>query len=495
MISNLLSRIRAIEKHPYIVIGCVILIGAGIRLDGLSSRPFWYDEAIMYWIANGDLQRVLSENAIWNSAPPSFALGLSSLLHIGDTETILRFLPWMGGILGIPAIYFLASQFLSRPVSYFLMLLVAIAPMPVEYSQQLREYSFTLAIAALMLGTFYRYLRFPGWRNWSGMTVLFAASVFVQYGLAILIAALNVVFVIDWYFGERRNRLGRVFQWNISQVVVVGAVIVVYTVSLSRQMKIGFGATSTTNYLANAYWDGMFKTLGQFLVSNTIDQFAFVFPMAEMAMILIGMGVLYAAQSRTGRTALMMLLAPVGLTMIAALARLYPYRGGKQDIFLAPMLLVMLGFGLEGLRQLRLKRWGMALATGAATILIMSSCSATSQYLKGPSRENITPILQVLVSSLRPGDRIYVYYGARPAFTYYNRLWVLPWIEGVSSRGQIDVYFRQIDQIFQMKGRVWLVFSHCFADECEAIPKYAAERRSLELMTKDNGASLYLASE
>ena len=48
-------------------------------------------------------------------------------------------------------------------------------------------------------------------------------------------------------------------------------------------------------------------------------------------------------------------VAPIVVTFVASLARLYPFDAVRQTLFLTPMLYVVAGAGLEQLWELRLR--------------------------------------------------------------------------------------------------------------------------------------------
>lgn len=207
MLHNILLKLKKVFDKPFIVVGGISLFGALLRLYHLGFKPLWLDEAVLYWISNsGNTQDIISQNALRNSAPPLYAILLNLTQKIGDSETILRLLPWFGGVVAIPAIYFLASQFLERTPAYFVTFVVAIATTQVQYSQQLREYSLTFLIATIILALFFRQLHSPSWSNLALMTLAMVMGVFLQYGLALLIIALNLIFarvfierLLEWF--------------------------------------------------------------------------------------------------------------------------------------------------------------------------------------------------------------------------------------------------------------------------------------------------------
>ncbi len=484
-------KIKRIFEKPIVVVGAISLFGALIRLYGLGFKPLWFDEAVLYWIArSGSLRSILSQNAINNSAPPLFAFLLNLTQKIGDSETVLRLLPWFGGVLAIPAIYFLARQFLERTPAYLVTFVVAIATSQVTYSQQLREYSWTFLTATIILALFVKQLQTHTWNNLALLTMAMSAGIFLQYGLALLILALNIVYLVDLYSRKDDFRGFLLIQWIISQSIVLGAVVGVYFAALRRQMVIGFGITPTSTYLPDAYWDGSIKSLFMLAVNNTGDILLFAYPTFVFALV-VAMGVFFALRDRHYKTALMMFAFPILLTFLAACARLYPYAGFRQDIFLLPMLYVFFGLGIQYLLKFAYGRWMTIFLILFSTVV---GCKATLDYLKYPGSEDLRPVAAALSERFEAGDKVYVYYSAKPAFTYYYRDHHESQIYGISSRGKPRAYYGEINALLKANpdARIWMVFSHCYLDECKIIPEYVSKRRSVEMIFSDGRNSLYL---
>lgn len=497
IISAKLSQIfHTLFQNPYIVVGSMTIFGALLRLYHLGYKSLWLDEAVLYWISQGNFKEVIAQNAASNSAPFLFALLINFISRLNETELILRGVPWLAGVVAIPVIYLLSKQLLPRHSAYFVAFIVTISSTQIRYSQQLREYSIAFLLALLMLTTFYNFLRDPNWKSLIVLTLMWILGIFTQYGLALLILALNIVFAVEWIFSKDR-RLKYVTKWVIAQVLVLGAVAVVYQLSLMSQMRVGFGATSTSYYLQGAYWDGSsLSSLVKFAIKNTLEIISFAYPTSEyfsysvwnLVLFVSFVGFLAALLARNW-TVLAMFLFPMAFTFVAASARIYPYHGERQIIFLLPMIYVLAGYGFNYSWNIDRKK---LIIFPMVIILGIGGLKSTYDYLRWPGQENIKPIVETLSSSYEPGDRIYIYYGARPAFTYYYRSNVDDWIYGISGREQPDKYLQQLDVLLSKQYRVWMVFTHCFGDECEIIQTYASKFRNTKLMTEDTGAWLYL---
>lgn len=475
-----------------IVITFISVLGAALRVFRLEFRSLWLDEAVLFWISSGNLTEIVKENAIQNSAPLLFPLMTSVMKHLGDSEYVLRAVPCLVGIAAIPLIFVLAKQFVSGRFACFASVLLALAPRQIEYSQQLREYSLTVLLAISLLLAFLLFLKEPRWTRMSAVALLMCLAVSTQYGLAILIVAINTVFLLlSWRFEKVRRSLGL---WGVAQIAVAVFIFVVYETSLKSQLTLERGSY----YLSHGYWNGSLWNLFQLATLNTRGIFEFAFPGKLFAVLclyaLMTYFVMSSGECKGGPsnklTFLFCFLLPFIITFVLSLGGLYPYLGGRQTIFLTPMIYVIASVGVSLMYRLK----GMkVVAIILAVVIVGLGVRSTGKYLLSEGNENIRPIVRELSGRSADGDTIYVYYGATWAFRYYYRDKVRPWVEGIMSRDNPRDYFRQLEPILNRKERLWLVFSHPYKDEIEQILEYISARKHLRLVREQNGAWLYIA--
>ncbi len=478
--------------RPLFIVGGLTLFGALLRFYNLGYKSFWLDEAVIYHIANHPFAGMLVQNAELNSAPPLFVFLIHWMLSLGDSELMLRLVPWLGGVISIPAAYLLARQFFGRIPAYFTAALVMVAPRMVEFSQQLREYSFTFALACLMLYGFSQFLHQPTRRVWGGLTLLWVVAIFTQYGLVVLIGALNLVFLIEWILAPRDQKPD-ILKWGLTQIIGVVALIIVYGVALREQMSVEFGI----GYLADGYWDGTVASLRQVAIGNTnkLIYAAFSIPnkLRYPFLALLGLGTLGAFLDQKRRLFFLLLLAPMGVVFGLALLRLYPYNGSRQVIFLLPMIMVMAGYGFS-LLDAGWQRFNFRIGSvGVAVVLVLIGLWATRQVLQSDGLEHLRPIINTLSQSFRDGDRIYIYGEAQPAFSYYYREHQEAWVPSEGIRGNLTSFHPQLDELSAQPERLWMVLTHCYQDDCAHIVEYFSDKHPIHLVQEEVGARLYLA--
>jgi hypothetical protein len=162
------------------------------------------------------------------------------------------------------------------------------------------------------------------------MTICMVTGIFLQYGLALLILAINLVFFIELFL-RNSNRNKRLVMWCVSQGAVLSTVIIVYFLSLKEQMAVGFSGGGTFSYLTNAYWNGSWRNLLNFALTNLQGLLGFSYP-GIVFIITAVIGLLAVLWLKPNRTAFLLFLVPTILTLIGAMLRLYPFLGSRQDM-------------------------------------------------------------------------------------------------------------------------------------------------------------------
>jgi hypothetical protein len=59
---------------PLAGISLLTIVGAALRAYHLGFKPLWFDEAVVYWIANHPIPDLVVHNSLENSAPPLFCV-------------------------------------------------------------------------------------------------------------------------------------------------------------------------------------------------------------------------------------------------------------------------------------------------------------------------------------------------------------------------------------------------------------------------------------
>lgn len=462
----------------------IITLAAQIYTYDLGGRSLWLDEAS---VANWASQSSLKE--VWASigpAPPFFVIAVHYIVKFfPNNEFTLRLLPCLFGIGSLVLIYLVARRIDSKAALLTLILFSFSYPL-IYYSKELKQYSGDVFFALLLVFLTERVVTRDTLGNWSLWVVFSSLALCFSHAAAFVIPGLSLVLLLQGIGSRRRNILPK---WLVSSAIVGFVFILIFYFVIRHQIQ---------DWLV-AYWKGFYpdttsgKNLLFWLVRShfTILK-SFFQPNDWLALLLIPVAMDYFIRTNRRRF-LLYLLFPLFLALVASFLHRYPYGVTRLMLFATPMLFVAMGQGLfRVLVTLYQKKYLVALVVMVILFIWPTISHIYTDFAKPVRKEEMRPVIQYLEKNLEPGDRIYVYYGAREAFRYYyhgsykNVMW------GKLHRGDINKYASEIDKILERDIRVWFVFSHYWGLERKFCLKYLSKRGSLLTEQTAEGASVYL---
>jgi len=187
-----LAAIReAVVTNRYLQILIVLTaIGAFLRLYHLDFNSLWLDEASTLSFA------VQSPEAIWAATvggefnPPLFYWIEHAMLFFGNSETILRLVPALAGILMIPVIYLMGRDLFDKNTGIIAAALMSVSPFHIFYSQEARAYSLALLFLSVAFLFFLRAYRSNDMKSWLLFGVFSALAFWSHFYSAILVGLL-----------------------------------------------------------------------------------------------------------------------------------------------------------------------------------------------------------------------------------------------------------------------------------------------------------------
>lgn len=178
------------------------------RLLGITSRPIWYDEAFSILFSEKGLGAMLYGTLAPTGAGSAdiHPLGYYTLLWLwmkvfGESLLATRLLSVMAGLVCVYLIYLIALEVTSDQKTALLsMLVAALAPFQIHYSQEIRMYSF---MAMWLLLATYAYLRGSKERRWKWWVLFSVSAALAQYthnlaAFYLIPLALSPIFQRDW---------------------------------------------------------------------------------------------------------------------------------------------------------------------------------------------------------------------------------------------------------------------------------------------------------
>jgi mannosyltransferase len=137
----------------------ILILAAFLRFRGLGHDSLWSDEMVSVALARLDVPNLIHTNVAWQTNPPLFELILHGWMKtFGDSERTVRALPAIFGVAGVLMTYVLVRRLIGWRAAVAAMLLVAVSPVLVAYSQECRAYTLSILLGLLSTDLFVRLL-------------------------------------------------------------------------------------------------------------------------------------------------------------------------------------------------------------------------------------------------------------------------------------------------------------------------------------------------
>ena len=477
-----------------IIIAC--LVGFFLRTYFyIINRSLWLDEAMLALnIVNRSFLDLLKPLDLDQAAPVGFLLLQKvAICLLGVRDYVLRIVPMLSGLLSIPLMYAVTSQYRQSCV-FFSLALFALSLKLIYYSSELKQYSTDVLASLLLLFIVPKCIEKnvkPHALIALGITGVMAMwfshpSLFVLAGILL---TLGLTFAT--------NRAGYRLMWLIGVgVVCLINLAIIYCVSLRciesnsdllNYHSKSFAPLPWTNF--RWYYDALIGMLSNpaTLPTNLIT----------VGLLIIGTFSFAAKKWQL----MLVLLAPLLFTLVTSGLGRYPFTG-RFLLFLLPPLLLLLNEGFE--------RFWRILSKGNRSLSWLVSVSLIIYFLYGPTatayknlqsppmREDIKSVMSYMKKHYLKTDVIYIYYGGGPAFEFYAPLYGFnrdSYTVGSNARNKPTQYIEDIKKINHSR-RVWFVFSHncswCVVNEQDFILEHLNKIGLKKDEHTAEGASAYL---
>lgn len=480
-----------------VAIVALVLLGCGLRTIALSgNRNLWLDEAMLALNlierSPAQLMEPLDRN---QGAPVGFLLLAKAVItQLGASEVALRLVPFVASALGLVGFAWVAPRLLPRPAAVFALLLMAVSPFMISYAAECKQYGVDAAITVGLFAVAAGLLQGgQGFSRWAALGAAGAAAVWFSHPSAFVLGGIGTALLAEAAVKKDRGRL-----------LAACGTVAVWLVSFGACYFLTLKQLGHNQYLLD-YWNGHFlpfppKAPGD-LVWVLDHYFApFSYPAGlggteiragGIAAVLFVVGLWGMWKERWAVAAAVIL--PALFALLASAVHKYPF-SGRLLLFLVPLMMLgiargawMVGSALRGAQPLA--------ALALIGVLVAAPCLEAYQELQRPMRsEQLAPVLANVRRHWQPGDRMYVYYGAEPAFIYYTRNNPFPpeaVTFGVEARKRRLEYR---NQLLPLRGtsRVWLVFSHPHKHEEADIRAYAEGLGRCLQVESFSGAAAYL---
>lgn len=192
----------------------ITLTGFLLRLLFIDHHPFWFDEAISFYLSNQSLTDIIKTSAL-DTQPPIYYLLLNLWGHISGSAWFLRSLSLIFGIAAIPASFIFFNKLMPVRTALLASTFLSLSPLQIYFSVETRMYSMLAIFILLLLLAFINFLKIRTTKYLFLVILLGILSLYTHYYSVLILIALNIYFLL--HFKQFKIPL---LSWMISQVII-----------------------------------------------------------------------------------------------------------------------------------------------------------------------------------------------------------------------------------------------------------------------------------
>ncbi len=416
----------------------VAVVALAVRWFRIDSQSLWYDEGISAHQLTRSFPEIVYAAAL-DTHPPLYYATLKAWAElIGASELALRSLSAAWGVLAVVLTWLIGRRLFGSRVGSLAALLVAVAPLAVYYSQEVRMYAQVTALGVLAV---YAY---SSRKNWL-YALAGIATLYSQYlGIALLFG-LNLHALIWW-----RTRAGKEWlSWLAANAVVALGFLPWLPTFIAQQSHALNTSPRTPDRLVldslTAYGGGLARG-NAFLIAGA----------ALTTLALIGWAVCVwrpdARKLEHASLALLIWLLPLALVLGLGL------RSGLFElrylVLSLPGLMLLAALGI-----VRLVRHPVAICVVGLLAVVPAALGLQQQYFDPAlARDDYRGLVAAIERDARPTDAIVLSAPNQVEIFDYYYHGSLPTI-GLPAQRPVDTddALRRLDAIRAQYQRVWLV--------------------------------------
>lgn len=390
----------------------VVLVGLAVLLSATRGRYLSPDEALHFELANQPRFLDVYRSSRWNAHPPLFFLILRVWLGLGHSESFLRLLPAVSSGIFLWFSYRWTSRLFGKRTGFLTLLVLALTPIFIPLSEEVRGYSLLLLLCAAALAEFELAIQTRSPSRMAAFSVILYLAILTHYSALFVTMSAFVYAVIRFRAEWLPRRV--VGTWAVFQVGVAALYAFLYFTQVAALRGSEIERQAMTGWLDTSYFHRGREAASWFVVRQTVDLFCYLFgsPVAAaIAFLFVAVGVISLARKRN--PAALLLLLPFLFGAVAGVFGLYPFGGTRHSSYLLPFAAAAIGVGASApaLRGI----WSLFPATAAVLPLLWGTATWSSPPQSLGAR-NAT--IDRLRRAAPPGSLIFADYRTEAMLSY-----------------------------------------------------------------------------
>ena len=421
-----------------IVLGAVLVIGVALPAVLYLSRPsLLLDEVRLALNIGARSWWGLTHPLDYDQTAPLVFLWVEKVATVvgGVNEYTLRALPFTAAVALPPLVWLVGRRLLDEVGAVMAAAITALSPLVLQYARQVKPYTVDAVVALGLLWLGFNWLDAPGERRHARRVAL--AGVLVPWVSTPGVFALTGILAVVATNREPRRPSTRLIlllaaAWTASFIV---AYMWIYRPVADNPYMQQFWSASLLSLGQPGFvarlWQGLREVFWQTFVGGTtepgvaplLDELATPGAIALIALWLLGVG---RAAARGGGRRWALVVAPLLLTVAASCVGKYPV-AARTMLFTVPAL--ALGAAAAWLALVRgFSHPGERIVGVLATACLLGPPMVLDSRLvvNRSAFEDVRDAVQEYEHRHAPGESIYVFAAALPAWTFYTTDWRHP---------------------------------------------------------------------
>lgn len=382
-----------------------VTLGIVARLvQYLWRRSYWHDEAYLVLnVTSLSYRRLVGPLPNAQSAPPGFLVAEKALFDaFSASEYVLRFIPVVLGVAAVVLMAVVARRGLGRLGAVCAVALFALSDRLIAHAVEAKQYSGDVFFAlALLLAAMDAHQSVQ--RRLLTASVLAAAALWFSHPVVFVFGGMGLALLPSFL---RKDGLARgAWMFALCCLPAVGSFAALYLLSI-RHQEVGD---------LYAYWAERFPDwsrpwlLPLWLVKHLIGLCRYPYEIGGEVVFALACCGGWGLWHERRRQLLGLLLAPVGLTLLASLVGRYPFGGSRVTLFLAPAMFLLAGHGVEWLWSRVAETKWRAVGIAVPVILLGIGLAQVAFHLVLPRhRGHIRPAVEFMRAHRLANEPIYV---------------------------------------------------------------------------------------
>jgi len=412
---------RKITKYDVGLLA-IILLGLFLRVYHLQTQSIWFDEAFSVFESKMSLPQLVETVArVENSPPLYFVLLHYWMMIFGTSESAVRFLSALFGVLAIPVIYLVGRQLFNEEVGLLSALILAISSFNIWYSQETRMYTLMVLLVLLSMYCLLRLLQHSTLAWSAGYVLSTALLVYTHfYGLFVLLA--QNIYIMSLVLSK--NRTFKLRHWIVLQATVLALLIpwVVVSNQISRRLgtTVSLTVPTTADFIYTfSVYSGTAVLLVLFLVLSVLSLFGYQKVRGKMDW----KAPLKALERYSWEVHLQNISPVYFLSVWLLTINLIPFIISRfsSSIYLerytiaaSVALYLLVAKGIHSINY----RYAKIVVIGLVAVLSVANLSV---YYTSITKPQAREAISYIDANLKSGDVVLVSHGQNVVFDYYNK--------------------------------------------------------------------------